>query len=551
MYILSEKVKNKSDFARNLESRNLGNDAFMRKYLKKGQLRHSPSSVKEWYNSIYNLENNNYVKALPFKDKLIYKLFYTYFNINKSKKYDNLSMGKIFIGKPEIKHFNNKIYITLYIFNKWIMRFYKMTNMIKTAKIMFSQKNKQFSILENRSFLMGVLLLKHPKFDQKLTLYIKKFLIKMFNGNNRMFFEMLYMNVITFFDKTELYKLLGLRKDTDMYIEKSLVSERGSNQKIKVINKNIFKISRLNKKVKTCLYLYLYIVKCFFDYIGFPKLINILGKVLLRNLKEKRTNCLKTMLNKLGNIYLTMLKINSLHSLVGLINLFLMLKKILKSIYIMEWYKKNIYYSRYKFNIRNILVLKNILNKLYNNNKIEINIINLKYLYLDGNVLALAVVKKLKSRKRRILRVIRMALRLSKKPYINKFYSNFLNINSLDTVFIKKTSNSFISNNIPLNKDLISKPISYKSRIVFYYLKHRIISGMKLQGTGRLTKRLTASRSISKYIGKGSLKNRASSYNGLSTVVLRGYVKSSLQYVNTNSYNRIGAYGIKSWISSY
>lgn len=193
-----------------------------------------------------------------------------------------------------------------------------------------------------------------------------------------------------------------------------------------------------------------------------------------------------------------------------------------------------------------MLSIKNNLNKLYNNNKIEVNIINLKYLHLDGNILALAIVRKLKSRNRRVLRVIRMALRLSKKPYINKFYSNSLNINSLDTVFVRKNLNLYISNNIPLNKDLISKPISYKSRIIFYYLKHKIISGIKLQGTGRLTKRLTASRSISKYIGKGSLKNRTSSYSGLSTVVLRGYVKSNLQYVNINSYNRIGAYGIKS-----
>jgi hypothetical protein len=167
-------------------------------------------------------------------------------------------------------------------------------------------------------------------------------------------------------------------------------------------------------------------------------------------------------------------------------------------------------------------------------------------LHLDANILALAVVKKLKSRKRRVLKVIRMALRLSKKPYINVFYSNTLGINNLDTLFIKKNLNLSFNNNIPLNNDLISKPISYKSRIVFYYLKHKIISGMKLQGTGRLTKRLTASRSISKYIGKGSLKNRTSSYNGLSAVVLRGYVKSNLQYVNINSYNRIGTYGIKS-----
>jgi hypothetical protein len=165
---------------------------------------------------------------------------------------------------------------------------------------------------------------------------------------------------------------------------------------------------------------------------------------------------------------------------------------------------------------------------------------------LDGNILALTVVKKLKSRKRRVLKVIRMALRLSKKPYINKIYSKALDVNNLNNIFIKKNFSLSINNNIPLTKDLAFKPILYKSRIIFFYLKHKIISGLKLQGTGRLTKRLTASRSISKSISKGSLKNRVSSYNGLSTVILRGYVKSNLQYVNINSYNRIGAYGIKS-----
>jgi hypothetical protein len=189
--------------------------------------------------------------------------------------------------------------------------------------------------------------------------------------------------------------------------------------------------------------------------------------------------------------------------------------------------------------------MKSILSKLYNK-KVEINIINLKYLYLDGNILALTVVKKLKNRKTRVLKLIRMALRLSKKPYINKFYSNWLNINNLDNMFIKKNYNLSINNDIPLNRDLTFKPISYKSRTIFFYLKHKIISGLKLQGTGRLTKRLTASRSVSKFISKGSLKNRTSSYNGLSTVVLRGYVKSNLQYITINSHNRIGAYGIKS-----
>ena len=550
MYILNEKIRNRSNTIRNLEYRDSGKGNLMKNYLDKGILKHNPSSVKEWYNSIYSLEKNDYIKTLPLRDILIYKLFDIYFNLNRLKKYSSLSMDKIFVGKPEIKHFNNKIYITLYVFNKWITHFHKLTKVMKIIKIPFTQKSKQF-VIENRPFLMGVLLFKYPEFDQKLIIFIRQHFIKMFN-NNKMSTELFYKNVFTSpFDKTELHKLLDLSNDTDINIERSLFDKRGLNEKMEIINKNIFKLSNTDKKVKRYLYLYLYIINYFFNYIKFPKMINILKKILLYNLKEKRTSSLKIMLEKSGKIYFTKLQINSLYLFIKLINLFLMLKKILKSIYIIKWYKRNIYFSRYKFQVKNILNIKNILNKLYNNNRIEINIINLKYLHLDGNILALAVVKKLKSRNRRVLKVIRMALRLSKKPYINGFYSNLLGINNLNTVFIKKNLNLSINNNIPLNNDLVYKPISYKSRIVFYYLKHKIISGMKLQGTGRLTKRLTASRSISKYIGKGSLKNRTSSYNGLSAVVLRGYVKSNLQYVNINSYNRIGTYGIKSWISGY
>lgn len=427
------------------------------------------------------------------------------------------------------------------------MRFYNMTSMIKTTKASFSPNNKQFTMLENKPFVFGALLLKHPKSDQKLIRLISKSLMKIFSNsvNNHKFIGILYASIINFFDKEELYDLLGLRRNVSVDTKKLLIYKCDLNGKIKVINRDLFKMSNFSKKVKICLYLYLCIINYFFNCIGFPKMINILKRVSLCSYKEKRVNNLRTMLEELRKVYLKNLNFNSLYLLIRLINFFFMIRKLLKSIYVMKLYKKNIYYSRYKFNVQSMLHVKSILNKFYNN-KIEINVISLKYLYLDGSILALTVVRKLKNRKRRVLKVIRMALKLSKKPYINKFYTDLLNVNSLDNVLVRKNLSLSINNNIPLNKDLISKPISYKSRIIFFYLKHKIISGMKLQGTGRLTKRLTASRSISKYMGKGSLKDRTSSYNGLSTVVLRGYVKSNLQYVNINSYNRIGAYGIKS-----
>jgi hypothetical protein len=98
---------------------------------------------------------------------------------------------------------------------------------------------------------------------------------------------------------------------------------------------------------------------------------------------------------------------------------------------------------------------------------------------------------------------------------------------------------------------MILKPSNYKSRLLLYHIRHKIINGIRLQGTGRLTRRLTASRSISKVKYMGSLKNTYSSYENIFTVMLRGFMKSNVQYININNNNRNGAFGVKVSISSY
>jgi hypothetical protein len=47
MLILREKIKNRSDYIGNLEHKNLDNNVPAKKHLKKGELKHNPSSVKE------------------------------------------------------------------------------------------------------------------------------------------------------------------------------------------------------------------------------------------------------------------------------------------------------------------------------------------------------------------------------------------------------------------------------------------------------------------------------------------------------------------------
>jgi hypothetical protein len=76
------------------------------------------------------------------------------------------------------------------------------------------------------------------------------------------------------------------------------------------------------------------------------------------------------------------------------------------------------------------------------------------------------------------------------------------------------------------------------------------LRGIRVEAKGRLTRRATASRSVFKMKWKGGLKNVDSSFRGLSTIMLRGYAKSNVQYSLLNSKNRNGAFGVKGWVSS-
>lgn len=202
----------------------------------------------------------------------------------------------------------------------------------------------------------------------------------------------------------------------------------------------------------------------------------------------------------------------------------------------------------YKYNINNFMGLKNILYKIYDK-KVEFNIISLKYLYLDSNILNEAIGAKLKNRKSNLLKNIMKSIGLVKIPYI-KDYIKTSNFNNFDVNKI----------NLFLNPGLMKKDTSnineslygntQKLSIMLYNLKHKIIRGVKVEGAGRLTERLTALRSVSKVRQKGSLKNIYSSYYKLSSIMLLGYLKSNMHYVKKNYSNRNGSYGIKTHISS-
>jgi hypothetical protein len=75
------------------------------------------------------------------------------------------------------------------------------------------------------------------------------------------------------------------------------------------------------------------------------------------------------------------------------------------------------------------------------------------------------------------------------------------------------------------------------------------MGGIRLEAKGRLSKRYRADRAVFKVRWKGGLKNIDSSYKGLSSINMRGYAKSNVDYSLFTSKRRIGAFAVKGWVS--
>ena len=92
-----------------------------------GVIKYLPSFSKEWKNTVYNFNSNNFVNY-PVYDLKINSLIKSYFNLyfnHKFLKYKYISRKKksksynnIYVSKPEIKHTNSKAIITIYVYNR-------------------------------------------------------------------------------------------------------------------------------------------------------------------------------------------------------------------------------------------------------------------------------------------------------------------------------------------------------------------------------------------------------------------------------------------------
>lgn len=190
-------------------------------------------------------------------------------------------------------------------------------------------------------------------------------------------------------------------------------------------------------------------------------------------------------------------------------------------------YKQLIYLNKSKLNYTYLRLLKKHLENLYNKN-VEFNLINLNRFYLNSDILFESVKLKLTRNKRKMRKIL------------NKIK---------DKVKIDEKKISLDSTNEVKNELKQINDVTILKNNVFNDLKYRHVTGFRLEARGRLSRRYTASRSVFKLKYKGNLLNLDSSSVGLSSVMLKGNLKSNLQYTKLNSKTRIGSFGLKGWVS--
>lgn len=202
-----------------------------------------------------------------------------------------------------------------------------------------------------------------------------------------------------------------------------------------------------------------------------------------------------------------------------------LIKKSLDKYLLHKYYQQLVFINKSKFNYNYLQYLKKYIEKIYNKN-VEFNLVNLRCFYLNSDILSESITIKIRKNRRKLLKYLNTLKR--KVKVCNKkniFYQPILN----------KLNN--------VNK-------KYLEEVVIRNIKYKHVTGFRLETRGRLTRRYTASRSVSKLRYKGNLLNIDSSYRGLSSVLLKGNQKSNLQHTKLKSKTRIGSFGIKGWISS-
>lgn len=169
--------------------------------------------------------------------------------------------------------------------------------------------------------------------------------------------------------------------------------------------------------------------------------------------------------------------------------------------------------------------LNNLINLIYNK-EVVFRVVRLKYPYLNASILVDYIVNRINSGKIRLLRSYR---RIIKKTRLYKLNNNNINLRELGNI----SKESLLNIELPVYCSAIGR-----------FIKNIKLNGIIIEVAGRLTRRRSAARSLTKKGQKGSIKNIYPS------IPLIGYVRSNLEYNESNSQTLNGSYNVRSVISS-
>lgn len=253
------------------------------------------------------------------------------------------------------------------------------------------------------------------------------------------------------------------------------------------------------------------------------------------------------------------------------------IKKSIRKEKLYIYYKYLLWFNKSKFENTYIYPLNKLIKKFYNK-KIEFNLVNLKYLHLNSNIFTEFITIKLKKRKNYLLKVLNVCLSKIKLPIYNKNSDMFSSLDKWEKkkqLFFNNVKGGFklisrlspikrsnINKNVLENKDFLHQymQLLYIQKrdvkenslisIILNSIRRKTISGVRIEASGRLSRRLIAARSVFKFRYIGTLRNINSSYKGLPSVMLRGNFKSNIQYTKISSKTRNGSFGLKGWVST-
>lgn len=479
-----------------------------------GKTRHFTPAAQEWYNSIYTY-NANYVKNLPIADKNLMDLLKSYFNAQLNKeflktkikplqtRFKRLSTKRTFVGKGHLKHTNNKVIITFFIYNTegmFLSSLFRAMNIKaflpkKDLKCRVTWEDEEnIKITYNRWFT-----LREYFYDREHKGWYYSYILSLIEG-----FTDRLDKINGYFSKiTDLANKKVLTLDDKLTLIGASLEK--SNKDIISLNYPLYNDYKLKSEnhylSKYNMYgLLLRLNKIKFNDTFLSKLIYLVNKIYKKKVEFNVVNLKKMHLNSDIYTQAVSLKLRNKDN-----RLYRILKASLRKIKLPTI--RRVSEKQNKPNKNEFLV-----------NKIRNNVIS--FMFRDDN-----------------------------KDPLNNLLLYFYP--SADNIKVKKSSALARETHKGKENEEIKdlRSISLAS-YVRSWLKHMKLRGIRIEAKGRLTRRATASRSVFKMKLKGGLKNVDSSFRGLSTIMLRGHAKSNVQYSLLNSKNRNGAFGIKGWVSS-